>query len=156
MTTRTTNNARPKRKAPTPRAVATALRVQGARNGYSITVEERDRRLDDQWHRCAVCWRPFRVPAWHQVCTFIDKITGRRIRTSPAVDHDHKSGLVRGLLCRNCNRYVVTMVEKYPEWVAAAQLYVYFGGFNEVYVADRFRSATMRPDVSPIEGATEP
>jgi recombination endonuclease VII len=130
MPTKTTKTPRRTRRVPTPRAVATALRIQGERNGYAITVEERDRRFDEQAHRCAVCNRPFRTPSWHLVCTFEGTLEGRRIGTSPAVDHDHNTGLVRGLLCRFCNRYVVSMIERFPEWVAQARVYVSQGGWR--------------------------
>jgi hypothetical protein len=118
------------RKVPTPRAVATALRTQARRNGYTITVEERDERLDAQRHRCAICERPFRVPAWHLECSFTGKVEGRRIGTSPAVDHDHSTGLVRGLLCRFCNRQVVTMVERHLPALRRAIRYVREGGWQ--------------------------
>ena len=125
--------SRPRKRgmSPSPRAVATALRIQAARNGYDITVEERDERLDAQLHRCAICRRPFRVPAWHLVCTFEGTTTGRRIGTSPAVDHNHRNGVVRGLLCRFCNRNVVTMVERHPEAVARAIQYVRGDGLTD-------------------------
>jgi len=41
---------------------------------------------------------------WHAqngVCAICQRATGRTRRLS--VDHDHESGLVRGLLCRPCN-----------------------------------------------------
>lgn len=127
----TVTSRRPKPKPPTPRAVATSLRTQGARNGYSITVAERDERFDAQKHCCAICERPFRTPSWHFDCTFPGPIaTGRRIGTSPAVDHDHDTGLVRGLLCRFCNRTVVTMIERHLPAVRRAIIYVRGGGWR--------------------------
>jgi ribosomal protein S14 len=134
MTTdlRVSRRATPRvRKPPlTPRAVATALRTQALRNGYSITVRERDERFDEQAHRCAICGRPFRRPAWHLECTFTGELEGRRIGTSPAVDHDHKTGLVRGLLCRFCNREVVPMIERHSAIVERARIYVREGGWR--------------------------
>ena len=126
-----TTSSRVKRPPLTPRAVASSLRAQSVRNGYTITVSERDERFDDQLHCCAICERPFRRPAWHLECTFEGPIAaGRRIGTSPAVDHDHSTGLVRGLLCRFCNRNVVTMVERHLPTVKRAIIYVREGGWR--------------------------
>jgi hypothetical protein len=99
------------------------------RSGYQITVEERDARLDEQGHRCAVCRRPFRLPKWHLKCTFKGKLVGRRIGPA-SVDHDHVSGDIRGLLCPWCNRTVVDLVEKHPITVSAAQRYFRNGGWT--------------------------
>lgn len=53
---------------------------------YSISVDDYEMLFKAQGGRCAVCGtRP----------------KGRRPRL--VVDHDHSSGLVRGLLCGNCN-----------------------------------------------------
>lgn len=52
---------------------------------FGITTEDYDRMLAKQEGSCAICGSP---------CS-----TGRRL----AVDHDHNSGTVRGLLCMDCN-----------------------------------------------------
>lgn len=54
------------------------------RGRYRMTVEEYDVLLAGQQGRCAVCLRPPAV-----------RLLG--------VDHDHATGLVRGLLCTFCN-----------------------------------------------------
>lgn len=53
---------------------------------YGITLEEYNKMLADQKNVCAICGL---------FCT-----TKRNL----AVDHDHDTGEVRGLLCSNCNR----------------------------------------------------
>jgi hypothetical protein len=53
---------------------------------YGITVDDYDRMLVAQNGVCAICRQP---------C-----LTGKRL----AVDHDHATGKVRGLLCSNCNQ----------------------------------------------------
>ena len=52
---------------------------------YGITVEEYNKLLISQGGLCCICYRPPRK---------------RRL----AVDHNHRTGQVRGLLCANCNR----------------------------------------------------
>lgn len=54
---------------------------------YGVTVEAYDERLRIQGGRCAICGGT-------------DPIHNQGLFT---VDHDHKSGGVRGLLCGNCN-----------------------------------------------------
>lgn len=53
---------------------------------FGLTVEGYDRLLLVQDHRCAICTRP--------TTDF-----PRRL----AIDHHHKTGQVRGLLCASCN-----------------------------------------------------
>lgn len=55
---------------------------------FGITPEQYDRMLADQNGVCAICERPPK---------------NRRL----AVDHDHDTGRVRGLLCWWCNNRVV-------------------------------------------------
>lgn len=55
------------------------------RNRYGLTLEQIDDMLATQGGYCFGCDRPF---------------TGR---VKPYVDHDHLTGQVRGLLCRECN-----------------------------------------------------
>ena len=54
---------------------------------YGITVVQYDRMFDLQGGKCFVCmWKPTEK--------------SRRL----CVDHDHKDGRVRGLLCYRCNK----------------------------------------------------
>lgn len=53
--------------------------------GYQLTVAGYRRLLEDQRHRCAICsYRPQRS-------------------AELVIDHNHKTGMVRGLLCAKCN-----------------------------------------------------
>jgi hypothetical protein len=72
-----------------PVAKKTAAKKRAAdlrlKREFGITLAEYDQILKHQKGRCAICEeKPFK----------------RRL----AVDHCHKSGLVRGLLCMRCNR----------------------------------------------------
>lgn len=70
-----------------------------------ISDEEYARRLAAQDGRCLICGRPPQTRRLH-------------------VDHDHKTGQVRGLLCYGCNRYVVWVLEHYGPRVPRAQRYL--------------------------------
>lgn len=71
---------------------ATARRAELKRK-YGITPEVYDELLAAQHGVCAVCKQP-------EVCTH----AGRPKRL--AVDHDHATGIIRGLLCTCCNRAI--------------------------------------------------
>ncbi|PZR81626.1 MAG: hypothetical protein DI537_37920 [Stutzerimonas stutzeri] len=60
---------------------------------FGITVEEYDALVASQGNTCAICRQPER---------YIHPRTQEPARL--AVDHNHQTGAVRGLLCSNCNR----------------------------------------------------
>lgn len=68
--------------------------------GIDITPEQYDELHDLQAGKCAICGRA-------------EPVSGRRL----AVDHDHQTGLVRGLLCTKCNT-TVGWVEQHPSLIA--------------------------------------
>lgn len=57
---------------------------------FNLTLEQYDRMLEAQEGACAICRRP-------EVNTCHGKVIAL------AVDHDHATGRVRGLLCSACN-----------------------------------------------------
>jgi hypothetical protein len=63
---------------------------------FGITLEEYNQINQSQGGVCAIC---------EGVNTTRTKGTtsGKNIKMSLAVDHNHKTGKVRGLLCSNCN-----------------------------------------------------
>jgi hypothetical protein len=69
-------------------AVAEARRVR-LESIFNITPEEYDEILLAQDGRCGICEKPPKP--------------GKRL----AVDHDHKTGIIRGLLCFYCNKRVL-------------------------------------------------
>lgn len=83
---------------------------------YGLERGEYARILDAQDGRCAICTRRPRA---------------RRL----AVDHDHATGAVRGLLCYTCNKFVLGFIEFDP--IAAHNASVYIAGiardFGEQY-----------------------
>ena len=64
---------------------AEAQRVSNLKHRFGMTLEEYDELFDAQNGGCAICGGA--------------NTTGRRL----AVDHDHETGEVRGLLCFGCN-----------------------------------------------------
>lgn len=62
---------------------------------YGLTPEDYERMHSDQDGLCAICQQPER---------YVDPRTQQPRRL--AVDHDHATGVVRGLLCGACNRSI--------------------------------------------------
>lgn len=67
---------------------------------YGITADQYDAILSSQNGVCKICGN------------------GPELR-SLAVDHDHKTGYIRGILCENCNRGLGMFKDK-PELLASA------------------------------------
>lgn len=55
---------------------------------YRVTPERWQEMFDKQGGRCAGCMKPF----------------GNERSNKPCVDHNHETGVFRGLLCHACNR----------------------------------------------------
>lgn len=76
------------------------------RQGIKITLEEYDEKFGIQNGRCAICGR-------HQ----------SEIKRRLDVDHNHKTGQVRGLLCRMCN-LIIEIVENNKYKIPLAKNYL--------------------------------
>jgi len=85
---------------------------------FGITPEDYDLMLAEQGGGCAICERPPR-----------DDIALH-------VDHDHRTGLIRGLLCFRCNNAVGDL-DNDPE--VASALAGYLVAFQEQLVRERLR-----------------
>jgi hypothetical protein len=79
--------------------------------GIDITVKEYDVRLKSQGGKCAICNK-------------LPKENGKAL----AVDHCHKTGKIRGLLCDSCNKHLA--LEKHtPEILLKTIAYITAGKF---------------------------
>ena len=66
---------------------------------YGLTIEQHDMILRSQGGKCYICQRlPGSLPA------------GRAL----AIDHDHRTGRVRGILCQSCNAFL-SLVDGEPQ-----------------------------------------
>jgi len=75
---------------------------------YGITVEDYDTLLKEQSGKCAVCGSE--NPGRHDAKNF-------------AIDHDHDTGKIRGLLCQGCN-IGIGHLDDDPERLEAAAAYL--------------------------------
>lgn len=71
-------------RALNPAKYARAARARTFRRKYGLTIEAFDALLVEQRYRCRICLDRLLIDTTH-------------------VDHDHKTNVVRGLLCTNCN-----------------------------------------------------
>lgn len=67
-------------------------RNNNLKNRYGLTPEDLEKMLRDQDNKCAICGQEMFL---HGTSADKNKIAH--------VDHDHKTGKVRGLLCNECN-----------------------------------------------------
>jgi hypothetical protein len=88
-------------------------RRSGLKRNYNLTVEDYDNRLKAQDYGCAICK---------------SKTSKSRTTKYLSVDHDHKTGRVRGLLCMKCN-HALGNLDDNPETIREALRYILNGGF---------------------------
>ena len=75
-----------------------ACRVYHLKNKYGISIEHYERLLEKQGGVCAVCGTSNWGGAYGK----------------PHVDHDHKTGVVRGILCVRCN-VAIGLIDDSPD-----------------------------------------
>lgn len=81
---------------------------------YGITLPEYERMWAEQEGLCAICGYP--ETGTHNR----GKVT---VELSLAVDHDHRTGAIRGLLCHKCNK-AIGLFDDDPGLLRAAAAYV--------------------------------
>jgi len=90
---------------------------------FGITIEDYERMLEEQGGGCRICHDP--PPE----------------NGSLHVDHDHKTGKVRALLCVKCNNAIGALGEKYELFQAAAD---YIDRDDELTEKARGRALLLR------------
>lgn len=80
---------------------------------FGITIQDYIQLSEKQEHKCAVCLKPE---------TIIDlRIVPTDKRKNLAVDHNHTTGKVRGLLCTRCNFALGYMLEDFDSILRLAK-----------------------------------
>lgn len=85
------------------KAWALQLRKADLKQYYGLSLEAFDAMVKGQKGKCAICWQ--------------------KPKKGLVVDHCHKTGIVRGLLCGNCNVGIGNLRDD-PEIVASALAYL--------------------------------
>jgi hypothetical protein len=76
---------------------------------FGITPQQYEEMLESQNRACAICDQPEKV---------VDPRNGRI--KALAVDHDHETGVIRGLLCQNCNKGIGNLGDNPDRLIAGA------------------------------------
>lgn len=107
-----------------------AARDAHLRKTYGITLVEYNELLAAQEHRCYIC--------------------RRKPRYNLDVDHNHKTGLVRGLLCKLCNRRMLPAAKDDPDTLYRAGSYIMRPPALTV-LGERYVPSTVRvPDLDTV------
>ena len=85
---------------------------------YNITVEDYNTILIKQGGVCAICFLPETMK--HSLSKLLQRLT---------IDHDHTTGIVRGLLCNKCN-VALGQYEKFKALAPMFEAYLQKEGTN--------------------------
>lgn len=102
--------ASPKRKAYAKAYYQThkeQSKISHLKQKYGLSIEAYNHLLSLQQGKCAVCGIP-----------------GVETPKGLVVDHNHKTGQVRGLLCNICNSHIIHVLEDYPHLIDKAKTYL--------------------------------
>ena len=106
------DDARNKWKSKNPEKAHLSQRGRNLKHKYGVTLEWYNAKLKEQNYCCAICK------------TKENKVMRGAIEgLNFAVDHDHTTGKVRGLLCNQCNR-ALGMFKDSPELIEKAIQYL--------------------------------
>lgn len=103
-------------------------RRQNLKKFFGITPEQYDELFDEQDGVCAICKQPEVVK--HHSTNEVQCLT---------VDHDHATGLVRGLLCTKCNKGIGLLRDN-PVFLRNAASYLEKNHGHEIDKGSRPRS----------------
>jgi phage terminase large subunit-like protein len=73
------------------------------KRNYGISLDSFEKMIEACSNRCQICGDPF--------------------KSRPPIDHDHKTGVARGLLCRRCNAGIGMFLDN-PELLKSAIKYL--------------------------------
>ena len=102
--------ARVRQRRYTDRIGREGVRAANLRRAYGITVEDYEAMHAAQGGVCAICGSESNYYKAGALCAL-------------AVDHDHETGKVRGLLCNHCNR-AIGMLKDDADVIERAASYV--------------------------------
>jgi hypothetical protein len=101
-----------KYRAENKEKIAEGYRRHVLQKEYGLSKEDYDRMLEEQGGICAICKKPCAT------------------KRSLAVDHDHVSGKIRGLLCRACN-VVLGLMKDNPALLRISADYLELHALND-------------------------
>ena len=93
-------------------------KARGLRDSFDLSLDKYRKMLEDQDGKCAICSQPE-----------THKRNGKL--KALAVDHDHKSGAIRGLLCSDCNTGIGKLKDD-PKVLRLAAQYLDFHLGNQI------------------------
>lgn len=103
---------------------------------YGLTLEQYARLLESQRNRCAICEK------------LLNLLGEFKLSSRPNVDHNHKTGEVRGVLCNRCN-FLVEIAENEPHKARIHQ-YIRNPPARAILLAEECSPANdQRPDLVP-------
>ena len=82
-------------------------KIYDLKNKYGLSITEFDDLLLSQNNRCPICGQPLDLQNPFNIC----------------IDHSHLTGIVRGILCRNCN-LAIGLLRDNPEYLRNAIKYL--------------------------------